>query len=96
VRGLVDSLLVPTELRTFRLAWVTPDAPHLDQPDAAWIGLRLTVAATNDETYSREIWGPGWPTTWDDALDQLANDLEDWVCETAFAWGEQRKARVPD
>ena len=57
---------------------------------------RVTVAATNDETFTREIWGPAWPAPWDVSLSQLANDLEDWVSETAFAWGQQRRARVPD
>ncbi|EGD43784.1 hypothetical protein NBCG_01911 [Nocardioidaceae bacterium Broad-1] len=31
-----------------------------------------------------------------DALRQLGSDLEDWVCETTFAWGEERHARVPE
>ena len=29
-------------------------------------------------------------------VDQLASDLEDWVCETTFGWGQQRNATVPE
>jgi hypothetical protein len=29
------------------------------------------------------------------ALRRLGSDFEDWVCETSFAWGEERHARVP-
>jgi hypothetical protein len=27
---------------------------------------------------------------------RLGSDFEDWVCETSFAWGEERHARVPE
>ena len=90
------SVVEPGELRFLRLEWVTPWAHHCDRPDAAWVALRLTVAGIDDNVYQQEIWGPDWPLTWEDELWQLASDLEDWVCETSFAWGQQRVAHVPD
>lgn len=96
VRGLVESVLEPGELRSLRLEWVTPEGHHFDEQDAAWIALRVTVAAVDDDVFQREIWGPAWCTTWDSELLQLASDLEDWICETSVAWGQQRTARIPD
>jgi len=32
---------------------------------------------------------------WENSLRQLAEGLEDWVCETRFVWAEQRHAVVP-
>lgn len=33
------------------------------------------------------------PSALIDALGQLGSDVEDWICETSFARGEQRHAR---
>lgn len=44
-RGLVDSVVGSGELGSFRLVWVTPWAYRWDDPDAAWIVWRPTVAA---------------------------------------------------
>lgn len=95
VRALVESVHHPGELTAVRLDWRTPQAHHWDLPGAAWIALRLTVSAIDDEVYQREIWGPDWPCDWEKALQQLASDLEDWVCETSFGWGQRRAAVVP-
>jgi hypothetical protein len=96
VRGLVESVLRPGELVDVRLEWVTPRAHQWDDPHAAWVALRVVVmAATEDDGYEREIWGPDWYCTWERELDQFANDIEDWVCETSFAWGQERRATVP-
>jgi hypothetical protein len=84
------------ELRDVRIEWVTPFAHTLDRPDAQWVALRVTVAAGSDDVFQKEVWGPDWYSEWEDSLLQLASDLEDWVCETAFAWGELRHASVPD
>jgi hypothetical protein len=96
LRGLAGSLLGPAELCEVRLEWVTPSAHHLDLRDAEWVALRLTIVAIDDEFFRREIWGPGPQWDWENELDQLASDLEDWVCETRFGWGQQRHAAVPD
>ena len=79
-----------------RLDWVTPGAHRYDCPDAGWVALRLTVSAVRDECFQQEIWPTGTYEEWDDRLHRLASDLEDWVCETAFGWGQLRHAVVPD
>ena len=95
VYALVASVVGDSELKTVRLEWVTPVAHQWDDPDARWVALRVTVVAVADEVFAREVWGPNWYCAWEDELGQLASDLEDWVCETSFAWGEQRTATIP-
>jgi hypothetical protein len=96
VRGPVDSVVEPSELRSLRLESVTPGFNRFDGRDAGWIALRITVAAVGGDLLQREIWNPDWHTTWDSELFQLGSDLEDWFCETSVGWGQQRTARVPD
>jgi hypothetical protein len=80
-----------------RLEWVTPIAHRFDDPEAGWVALRLTVIAVgDDDSFQYEIWGPDWFTTWEGSLGLLASFLEDWVCETRFAWGQERRAGIPD
>lgn len=95
VQALVGSVVRPHELRDVRLDWVTPTAHGWDAPNAGWVALRVTVAAGADEVFQRQVWGPDWHRTWEDELRDLASELEDWVCETGFGWGEQRIATVP-
>lgn len=94
VDGIVRSLLRPKELREVRLEWVTPSAHRFDAPDAGWIVLRVRVAAVGDESAVFEFYNPE-ETDWEESLEQLASRLEDWVCETSFAWGQQRSATIP-
>lgn len=96
VRGLVVSVVEPGELRSLRLEWVTPSAHEWGLPDAGWIALRVTIGAGDDDMYSQEIWGPDWSCSWEVELRRLARELEDWVCEASFAWGQRRFALVPD
>ena len=70
-------------------------AHQWDASNARRVALRVVVVAAADEVFEREVWGQDWHCTWEDELRQLANRLEDWVCETSFAWGEQRIAIVP-
>ena len=95
MQGTVESVVSPHELVETRLEWVTRSAHHLDLPDLPWVVLRLTVVARDDELTQREIWGPDWPTDWEQALHDLATHLEDWVSETRFGWGQLRSASVP-
>ena len=95
VRGVVESVVFPDGLVEFRLEWVTPLAHRFDRPNAPWVALRLTVVARDDEWEQLEIWGPDWPSDWQKALEDLAGNLEDWVCESRFAWGQLRTASVP-
>lgn len=96
IQGIVASVVHPHELRDLRIEWVTPGIHALDMPEAQWVTLRVTVHAGKDEIFQQEIWGPEPVTTWHVALWQFASHLEDWVCETRFAWGQQRHAVVPD
>ena len=95
VRGIVESVLRSDELEDLRLEWVTPSAHQFDLLEAGWVTLRLTVSAKDDEGARFEFWSPDVGPDWEGALLQLANDLEDWVCETAFAWGHKRRATIP-
>lgn len=94
VRSLVASVVRPAELLDVRLEWVTPLAHRFDCPDAGWVALRLTVSAVRDECFQKEIWNPSHDAEgdWELHLEQLASDLEDWVSESAFGWGELRRA----
>ncbi len=92
----MSSVVNADELVSLRLEWVTPVSHQLDDPEAAWVALRLTVTAVGDDDwFQQEIWGPDWFTTWEGALAQLADSLEDWVCETRFAWGNSDEQRFP-
>lgn len=96
VRGIVESVLVPDEVVDVRLEWVTPRAHQWDDQHAGWVALRLSVVTPTDgDGFEREIWGPNWYCDWEAELEQLASYLEDWVCETSFAWGQERKGTVP-
>ncbi len=95
VAKLVQSVVHGDELIAVRLDWRTPSAHRWDMEHADLIALRLTVSAIGDEVFEKEIWGANWYAHWEGALDDLASDLEDWVCETGFGWGQQRCAVVP-
>jgi hypothetical protein len=82
-------------MRDLRLEWVTPAPRPPGFSSASWVVLRLTVLAIDDDSFQSELWGPESSQSWESILVQLANDLEDWVCETSFAWGEQHLATVP-
>ena len=95
VRGVVASVLERDEVVDVRLEWVTPRAHQWEAPHAGRVALRLRVVAGGDDGFEREIWGSDWYCPWEDELHQLATDLEDWVRETSFAWGQERVAIVP-
>jgi hypothetical protein len=96
VRAVVDSVLRPDELAELRIEHVTPYGHSLDEADAVWVALRVTVVAADGDSFTGEVWDPEQMSDWEHSLHQLAWNLEDWVCETRFAWGQQRTARVPD
>lgn len=94
-RALVASVASADEIDDARLERVTPTAQQPDDPDAPWVALRLTVMAGEDDTFQQEIWAPDRYADWGVALGCLADALEDWVCETRFAWGQRRRAVFP-
>lgn len=97
VRFVVDSLVMPEELDRCALVWTGDDAPpfartlpDLDPPPPGGVWW-LRVRAEGEEF----IWRPVSHDRWIDELPDLADRLEDWVCETRFAWGQQRTASLP-
>lgn len=83
VAALVTSLVRDDELREILV-------------EASSRSIWLTVRAGENDVFEEQIWIPDGPVTWEDALVLLADRLEDWICETAFAWGQQRRATLPD
>lgn len=96
VHALVASVVRHHELDELRLEWETPRAEGWEAAVVDGAALRLTVTAIGSESWSREIWGSDWSCAWEEELAQVADQLEDWVCETRFAWGQQRRAVIPD
>lgn len=77
VRPVVESLITADELESLSLHRAVDDA------DEIWVqltarGERFFAALPAD--------APDQVVRW------LAEQLEDWICETRFAWGEQRTA----
>ncbi len=105
VEPVVRSLLQPEELGALSVhwgvdgeagdVWVRIDAAgerHEQQVARPW---GSDQADPPDPPDSDPSGGPGReasPTEAEVAA-QLAHYLEDWVCETSFAWGQQRRAR---
>lgn len=79
-----SSLREPGDLR-----WTYPDDGH----EYVW------VHATYQPTNEGAAWRLGRsedlhdPSELLEALRELGSRAEDWLCETSFAWGEQRHAR---
>lgn len=71
--------------------WTYPDDGH------EYVWAYVTYRPTNE----RSGWRLGRtedlhdPAELVNALWRLGSYFEDWVCETTFAWGEERHARVP-
>lgn len=110
VRPLIHSALVEREIADVTVAvvvgsefynslhdpwdkpWTYPEDGH------EYIWAYVTYLPTNE----RSGWRLGRsedlhdPAELVNALWQLGSDFEDWVCETSFAWGEERHARVPE
>lgn len=62
---------------------------HLDQPE-----IRARVTATNGEVSEHYLWlDPVLPHDLSDLAQQFASELEDFVAESRFGWGQQRTAR---
>jgi hypothetical protein len=82
VTALVTSVVRNEELREIRV-------------EASSRSLWLTVVAGDNEFFEGQIWTAHLEATWEQALEQLCSDMEDWVCETRFAWGQLRHATYP-
>ena len=86
VRPVVESLITPDELESLSLH-------REDWADPRVIWVNLTACG---ETFYDTITDPAWEghETPDPVriAARVADHLEDWICETRFAWGEQRVA----
>lgn len=109
IRPLIQSALVEQEISEVTVAVVvgTEFYNSLQDPEERWtypedgheyVWAYVTYLPTNE----RSGWRLGRsedlhdPIELVNALWQLGSDFEDWVCETTFAWGEERHARVPE
>lgn len=97
VRYVVDSVVRADELDRCGLVWTADDQPPFGRtlpdldpppPGGTWW---LKVRAQGEEL----VWRPTAQDQWIQELPVLADHLEDWVCETRFAWGQQRRASLP-
>jgi hypothetical protein len=99
VLPVVSSLLAADELvsvevrrgpdEEYRRRWAAHLAP--DDLESIWVN----VAARDDERWASTVWSPqtAWAArTLGEVAANLADRLEDWVCETRFGWGQQRVA----
>ncbi|MFE4001373.1 hypothetical protein ACFX43_21580 [Nocardioides sp. YIM B13467] len=109
IRPLVESALVEHEIPDIRVHVVIgtefesslrdPTEPHWTYPDDGheYVWAHAEYRPTNECA----AWRLGRsedlrdPSVLVDALWELGSRVEDWVCETSFAWGEERHVRVP-
>lgn len=105
---VVASLIRPDELDDVSLWW-RPEPAEWPWPEPAdpweWFSvpeheqwMRVTARG---ESFSSNFWSTHnseVSSTVSDVAHALALRLEDWVCETRFAWGQQRIAHyeLPD
>lgn len=92
VEPVVTSVLTPEEVEHLSVHWGVDG----DEGDV-WV--RIDVP---DERHEVMLLSPWWvpdPGGADESATEaqvaahLGDQLEDWVCETSFAWGRQRRAR---
>ncbi|GAA2008234.1 hypothetical protein JL107_15900 [Nakamurella flavida] len=83
VEPVIRSLLTDDEYRSTRVYWQS------DAPDA----MRVDVVAAEDASIGGWL---TWTALGNQTVEQIAakfaSDMEDWVCETRFGWGQQRRA----
>ena len=101
VRQVVDSVIHPNELDECNVIWLAlEDAPRADYVNTASLFLHGDTSPTlwvQVIAGGEEWWHGTWRAemNWDGCLASLADQLESWVSETAFAWGQQRVASLP-
>jgi hypothetical protein len=112
IETVVKSVLHPSELTGVELHWAPRHVPLWNGPpptagpyqsDLVITGevvapkgedsLHVRVTA-GPESFEMDIWPA--PTSWATMVASLADALEDWVAESRFAWGQQRRATLPD
>ena len=96
VEPVVRSLLAPGELQALSVHWGVDG-------EVGDVWVRIDVPGERHEQWLPSPWHQSEPAGTGEATEapptdaqvaaQLAHQLEDWVCETSFAWGQQRTAR---
>lgn len=92
VEPVVTSVLEPEEIEHLSVHWGSGGREgdvwvRIDVPDERHEELLLSPWWVPD------LWDVEVPTSHAQVAAHLADRLEDWVCETAFARGQQRRAR---
>ena len=92
VEPVVTSVLTAEEIEHLSVHWGVDGREgnvwvRLDVPDQRHEELLLSPWWVADP------WDVEVPTSAEQIAAHLGDRLEDWVCETAFAWGQQRRAR---
>lgn len=105
VRLVVGSVVYADELDECAVVWLAPNQepsadfhrenmPHIYATDEGPPNLWVQVVARDEEW-----WYGVWHSSgmqWRDFLAALADELESWVSETSFGWGQRRIASLPD
>lgn len=92
---ILATVLRPDELEAVVVGWAAdwrsgPPTEVAEQDDEVELWARVTARG---ETMSCQLWQP---TLQDDVtLDAFADQLEDFISESRFAWGEQRLVPRP-
>jgi len=105
VKLVVASVVHPDELSACSVVWLALDQepsanfhrenfPHFEATGDGQPNLWVRVVARNEEW-----WYGTWHASgmrWRDFLAAFADELESWVSETSFGWGQRRVATLPD
>ena len=86
VEPIARSILRDDELETIRVYREDGSSPFHSRGDI-WV----TITAKG-ETFMELVGSGSWAV--DVVAERLVDHLEDWVCETRFAWGERREASL--
>ncbi|MDP4335378.1 hypothetical protein Q7F20_18560 [Curtobacterium sp. A7_M15] len=90
-RPVAEQMLRPDEFRRARF-WVTPHSDwDLDYEDEAVVddSMSVTWEIKGDRGATRSLGVEFWDLP--ELLHDLADDLQDFIAESSFAWGELRE-----
>lgn len=96
VELIVASVLRPDEIDRVEVGWATSEGSWPEALGDATDGQTMLVArvVARGETYHCPLWQSDWPSL-REGLDAFADQLEDFIAESRFAWGQQRLVPRP-